>query len=660
MEDVVKLLDRTVLFADLHPSHKQQVASVMERRRYGAGEVIFEEGQPGDALYVVETGKVEVFARNPQMGVDFELARLGAGQVFGEMALVTEEPRSASVRAAEPTTCVVLPLPVFVKICDQLPDVIRAVARTLARRLKELNREQGISFASLSSLDVDPAAYGLVPAELLQKHRMIPLRLEGNRLLLAMVDPGNTMGFDDVRRCLHGVDVKPIAIGEEDYRRYLERNVRPSIMASGPAASVAAGTNWRQLRIFSDAEEAEEDRRAASAVTGREVVDLLNQILAEAVDREASDVHIDVERLSVHVRLRIDGSLVERDKAIPRSHYRPLISRIKIVAGMDIAEQRLPQDGRISFSYDGRDYDVRVASMPVRGGERIALRLLDATSGVLELSSLVLADKLAQVVRRMVFRPNGAVLVTGPTGSGKTTTLYALLTERTRYARDLNIMTVEDPIEFDLPGISQVQVNEGAGLSFPRVLRGFLRHDPDAILVGETRDGVTAKIAMEASITGHLVLTSMHTNSALGSVLRLRDMGIEPYMIANAVTGVVSQRLVRRICPVCSEKADYPSSVVENLERTGLVRPGEEPEMVRENGCENCAHTGFRGRVGVYEVLQMTDGLRHLIGADVPMSELRAEAEGHGMVTLPRYAGFLLKHGLTVPSEALRILSVDE
>ncbi len=659
MTDLSNLLDRTLLFSGLHASHKQQIASVMELHRFAAGQVVFGQGDPGDALFVIESGEVVVSVTSQEMGIDLELARLGPGQVFGEMALITGDPRSATVKAASETSCHVLSRQVFVKILNQLPEVTMEVARTVARRLDQVNREQGISFASLASLRVDAQAYSMVPAPILQKHRMIPLCMDGGTLTMAMVDPSDVVGFDDVRRCLHGVNVKPIAISEEDYEGYVNRHIRPSIVASGTGPIQAAGSQWRDLKLYSAAEDAEEDRKASTGVSGAEIVALVNQILAEAIDREASDIHVDCERLVVHVRFRVDGQLVEREKSVPRSHYRPLVSRIKILAGMDISEQRLPQDGRISLCYRKRDFDIRVATMPVRGGERIAMRLLDASSSVLELGNLILAEKLAQLVRKMVFRPSGAVLVTGPTGSGKTTTLYSLLRERTRYAQDLNVVTVEDPVEYDLPGMAQVQVNESAGLTFPVVLRGFLRHDPDIIMVGETRDGTTARIAMEASLTGHLVLTSMHTTSAIGSVVRLREMGIEPYLIASALSGVVAQRLVRRLCPMCRQKVPYLDSVADNLVRAGVLAKGESFETYKEGGCENCDQTGFRGRVGVYEVLQLNDTMRSLIATEQPMDQLARAAEGGGMVTMRRYAGFLLRHGLTVPSEVLRVLSAD-
>ncbi|NOZ85783.1 MAG: Flp pilus assembly complex ATPase component [Deltaproteobacteria bacterium] len=660
-EQIVSLLDQTLLFAKLHQAHKQQIASVLQRITFEPGQVIFNEGDPGDALYIIENGKVAVFVKNPQVGVAFELARLGSGQVFGEMALITEAPRNASVRALEKTQCLVLSTALFQKICQQLPAVTMGIAKTLAQRLSAVNKEQGISFVNLARMQPDPNIYQLVPSAILQRHKLIPLKMEGNSLTLAMVDPSNVMGIDDVRRCLHGIEIKPVAISEEDYKTYIKKYAKQDGSQSvglaekrGPVA-----TDWRQLEIFSDAAEAAEDKRAATKVAGQEVVTILNQILAEGLGREASDIHIDSERHTVSVRFRVDGRLQQWEKSIPRTHFRPLVSRIKILSGMDIAEKRLPQDGRFSLAYKGKEYDMRVASMPVRGGERIAMRLLDSSSSFLELDNLILADKLAHLVRRMVFKPNGAVLVTGPTGSGKTTTLYSLLKERIRHGQDINVVTVEDPIEYDLSGVAQVQINEGAGLDFPTVLRGFLRHDPDIILVGETRDPKTAKIAMEASITGHLVLTSMHTNSAIGSVVRLKEMGIDNFLVANAVSGVVAQRLVRRCCPMCSKPFKYIDSVVENLKRIGVLGPEENPKLVKGEGCPNCNNTGFRGRVGVFEVLQVTEGLKNLIAEDVSISRLKEEANRGGMVSLAKYAGFLLKNGLTVPSEVLRILSFE-
>ena len=665
MQDVVKLLDNTTLFADIHKSHRRQIAEVMERRQYRAGQVILKAGEVGDGLFVIETGKVSVFVNNEQMNVDFEIDRLGEGQVFGEMALLSKEPTSLSVRAVEQTACLILPRKVFSRICEQLPQVTLSIAATLSVKLNTMSREQGVSFVSLSSMRVDPEADHLVPAQILQRHRMIPLRIDGATLTLGMVDPNNTLGFDDVRRVLSGVEVRPVAISDDDYQTYLRRNVKMlagddgDVSTAGLSGTERPGARYKQLQIHSAAEDAADDR-AQGQLAGQEVVDLVNLLLAEAVDREASDLHLDVEHTGVKVRFRVDGRLRPREQNIPRAHYRALISRIKVIAGMDIAERRLPQDGRISLTYRDRAFDVRVATMPARNGERVAMRLLEGATAILDVGQIMLARELTEVVRRMIFKPNGVVLVTGPTGSGKTTTLYSLLRERTRQSDDMNIVTVEDPVEYDLPGISQVQVNESIGLTFPEVLRGFLRHDPDIILIGETRDEVTARIAMEAALTGHLVLTSMHTTSALGSVIRLKEMGVPSFLIANALTGVISQRLVRRCCPMCTQPYRYPPSVTENLVRAGVFVEGDEPQMVKGAGCETCGGTGFRGRVGVFEVLQITEGLRQLIAEDASMQKMRAEADGRGMVNLVRFSSFLLENQLTIPSEILGILAYEE
>jgi len=665
MQDVVKLLANTTLFADIHKSHKRQIAEVMERKEYRAGQVILKAGESGDGLFVIESGKVSVFVNNEQMNVDFEIDRLGEGQVFGEMALLSKEPTNSSVRAVEPTTCLILPRKVFARICNQLPQVTLGIAATLSVKLNAMSQQQGVSFISLSSMRVDPDAYHLVPAQILQRHRMIPLRMDGATLTLGMVNPSNTLGFDDVRRVLSGVEVRPVAISEDDYQSYLRRNVKTLVQDDGDVSTAGLsgadrpGSHWQSLQVHSSVDDAVEER-GPSQVAGREVIALVNQLLAEAIDREASDLHIDLERSGVKVRYRVDGRLRPREQAIPGTHHRALISRIKVLAGMDIAEKRLPQDGRISVSYRDREFDLRVATMPARNGERLAMRLLEAATSILDIGQIMLAKELTEVVRRMIFKPIGAVLVTGPTGSGKTTTLYSLLRERTRQSDDMNIVTVEDPVEYDLPGISQVQVNESIGLTFPEVLRGFLRHDPDIILIGETRDEVTARIAMEAALTGHLVLTSMHTTSALGSVIRLKEMGVPTFLIANALTGVISQRLVRRCCPMCTQPYNYPSSVMENLVRTGVLAEGDELPMVKGAGCETCGGTGFRGRVGVFEVLQITESLRQLIAEDAPMSRMREEADGRGMVNLVRFSSFLLENRLTVPSEVLGIMAIED
>jgi type II secretory ATPase GspE/PulE/Tfp pilus assembly ATPase PilB-like protein len=354
------------------------------------------------------------------------------------------------------------------------------------------------------------------------------------------------------------------------------------------------------------------------------------------------------------VRYRVEGELKLHPKTLPPEYSRPLMSRLKLLAKLDITETRRPQDGRITVRANKRYIDLRISSVPTKLGEKIVLRILDPTANARELSHLFAVDKVRQLFREMVYRPHGLVLVTGPTGSGKTTTLYTALLTRNR--PELNIVTVEDPIEYHMDGVTQIQVRPEAGATFARLLRALLRQDPDVILVRETRDRETADVAVEAAMTGHLVLTSVHTNSALDAVLRLVDLGVERYALANALVGVVHQRLVRRLCSRCAAPFTYPEPIVERLREAGACPPREQPKLYRAKGCDQCRNTGYHGRIGVFELLVVNDAIRTAIATSADQSTLREIAMRGSMISLARYGGSLLSSGLTTPGEVLPLV----
>jgi type II secretory ATPase GspE/PulE/Tfp pilus assembly ATPase PilB-like protein len=592
MATLGEMLGQTDLFSAVLPAHREQIAGAMEPRAWRPGEEIVREGSAGDAMYLVLSGRVAVVVRSQDLGVSFELARLGPGDHFGEMALLTAEPRTASVVAVEDTRTVALSKTVFDKLLSQLPQVATAVARSLAERLSQLNRERGAGVGARAGAPATPAR----PTEL--------------------------------------PPPRPTALPMPPVR------VRPQDVA------------------FLTAGEERDDR--ASALPAPDAVQLLAQVVAEALAVGASDIHLEADRHGLVVRYRVEGTLRRSEVKAPRAALRPLVSRVKVLAGLDLAESRLPQNGRIGVTAGAREFDLRVATIPARLGEKVALRILDAASAIQPLGQLIVADKMSVALRKCLFRPYGAVILTGPTGSGKTTTLYSALAERTSQGVQLNVMTAEDPVEYYLPGVTQVQIHEAAGLTYPEVLRAFLRQDPDILVIGETRDAPTARIALEAALTGHLVLTTMHTNDAMSAVVRLREMGMEPFLVSNALLAVVAQRLVRRLCPACRKPGTYPAAVLENLAAVGAVRPGEEVALYDAVGCEQCQGTGFRGRVGVFEMLMFDERVRQAVADDRPLAPLRPTLEGSGFVSLGRYAGYLLKAGLTVPGEILRAVRVEQ
>ena len=373
------------------------------------------------------------------------------------------------------------------------------------------------------------------------------------------------------------------------------------------------------------------------------VVRLVNGILMESLRERATDIHIEPYEDRVVVRYRIDGVLSDR-YSLSKGHQAPVTSRIKVMANMDIAERFVPQDGRIGISLGDRLVDIRVSSLPTQHGERLVLRLLDKTRGLLTLEDLGMKVLERERIESLIRRPNGMILFTGPTGSGKSTSLYAILQELAR--PQVNIITVEDPIEYDLPGVGQVQVNEKAGLTFSNTLRSILRQDPDIIMIGEMRDFDTAHIGIQASLTGHLVFSTLHTNDSISAVTRLADMGVEPYLIAGSLLGVVAQRLVRRVCPKC--RKEIPTSGV--ILKNGIERAW------RGEGCDYCHGTGYRGRFGLYEQFDVTPEIQEAISRGAPIHELRERARAGGFATLLELGLQAVRAGETTPEEMLRVV----
>jgi len=458
---------------------------------------------------------------------------------------------------------------------------------------------------------------------------------------------GGAAALAELRREF-GVPLEVETVSDAEFDQRLAQTYERSEIADSLELDVAQDAELARL-----AQELPRTLDLLDAADDAPIVRLINALLVRALRERASDVHFEPSEVKSSTRFRVDGML--RDVlTIDRSLHAALISRIKIMANLDIAEKRLPQDRRISVRLAGRPVDVRVSTLPTGHGERAVLRLLDKQAGRLDLGRLGMSPKTLTEVEALVRAPQGIVLVTGPTGSGKTTTLYAAL-DRVDTGR-YNVMTVEDPIEYDLAGISQTQVNARIGMSFARALRSILRQDPDVIMIGEIRDQETAQVAIQASLTGHLVLATLHTNDACASVTRLLDMGVEPYLLASSLLGIVAQRLVRIVCPDCAERVPLVGG--------GLVLQGLDPgalaavtSIARARGCPKCNGSGYRGRSGVYEVLAMNDALRTLVHARAAETELRAAARQGGMKTLREDGLRWVAQGTTTVEEVLRATS---
>jgi type IV pilus assembly protein PilB len=525
-----------------------------------------------------------------------------------------------------------------------------------------LSKQYGVPSIALGQFEIDPAVLKLIPPDTAQKYQIVPLSRSGGTLTIAMTDPTNVLAMDDIK-FMTGYTVEPVVASEiaviEAIQKYYGRAVvNPS---AGPSALEMASKAIEDMPTLADGgdvevlEEFEEISAEALARQGEEapVVKLVNVILMSAIQRGASDIHIEPYEKEIRVRYRIDGILYSIMQ--PPMKFRDAItSRVKIMSKLDIAEKRLPQDGRIKirFQENGqpKDIDFRVSCLPTLFGEKIVMRLLDKDKLMLDMTKLGFEAESLVKFEAAIERPWGMVLVTGPTGSGKTNTLYSSIAKIN--TTETNIMTAEDPVEFNLMGVNQVQVREQIGLNFAAALRSFLRQDPNIILVGEIRDFETAEIAVKAALTGHLVLSTLHTNDAPSTVNRLMNMGIEPFLVANSLNLVCAQRLVRRICKFCSEPFPTP---VQALVQAGFSADAAKDVVPNKGrGCDKCNQTGYKGRVGLYEVMEITEELRELILVGASALELRRKAVDEGMVTLRGSGLQKVKDGVTTVEEVVR------
>ena len=509
---------------------------------------------------------------------------------------------------------------------------------------KMLARQYRMPAVDLSRFEVDPKILKLLPPDIAIKHTVLPLKREGRTLTIAIADPNNVAAIEDIKfitRC----DVFPVIAGEYTLRNAIDRHYQQSdAQLQSLLRSVEAAED---LEVVEEA--ADEDVKAQDLADDAPVVKLINGLLTDAVKRGASDIHIEPFEHEMRVRYRIDGALQEVMKP-PLKMRAALTSRVKIMASLNIAERRVPQDGRIKLKMGTRVIDFRVSTLPVLFGEKIVLRILDKGNLTLDLKKFGFEVKAEAELLKAILNPYGMVLVTGPTGSGKTTTLYSALS--TINTIEVNIMTAEDPVEYNLMGINQVLVRPDIGLSFAAALKAFLRQDPNIIMVGEIRDMETGSIAIKAALTGHLVLSTLHTNDAPSTVTRMIDMGIEPFNVASAVNLIVAQRLVRRICSACKTEHKYTDEELRALSIP--LAEASKLTFFKGQGCDTCGGTGYKGRQGLYEVMTMSSNLRRLVLKGGSTEELRDQAVKDGMLTLRMDGMLKVKRGITSLEEVVK------
>ena len=679
-EQLVQFLKNVKLFAELSPDSLTKLGACLKTAEFPPAEVIVREGAPGVSMYIIKSGLVEIRKKDPTTGIDFLVAQLSEGAAVGEMSLLTGKPRSATVTTVQPTIVFTLTRADFRNLLTQHPEISLGLARILAERLEDATKQVGIEYVNLFKGKFDPRVVGLLPQSLCFLHKVVPIAYVNNSVTLAMVNPSNLVAFDDVRRYIKGAVIEPQVCTEEDFKKFMdtvypdlmgvagdkrdadkrreeERERRKEERRKAPVEFQMQSLEELQNEILSgmDFQQEEEEKTnttdLATASEDAPVVRLANNILALAIKKGASDIHLEPQEECVLLRLRIDGLLYIENK-LSKKIQLPLASRFKILSRLDIAERRMPQDGRISIRIDNRAIDFRVSTVPAKFGEKIAIRILDKGGSLLPLDKIIVHGPTVEKLRWMIAQPYGIIYVTGPTGSGKTTTLYSSLNEIN--SADINISTAEDPIEYDLAGLCQVQTHKDIGLDFARILRAFLRQDPDVILVGETRDEETAKISVEAALTGHLVFTTLHTNDAPSTFTRLEEMGIEPFLMANSTIGILAQRLARRLCQNCKVQTEVDDTTLGYFGYTKDTAP----PFYKGEGCHQCNHTGKKGRIGIYELLTMNDDLKRAVARGARTDEIRDIARAGGMKTLKEYAMFLMAEGLTGVDEVLSNLVV--
>jgi type II secretory ATPase GspE/PulE/Tfp pilus assembly ATPase PilB-like protein/CRP-like cAMP-binding protein len=690
-EKILPFLARASLFKNAPKEVVTKVSTLLQGLECADGSEVVSAGKVNDGLGILFSGKAQVLL--PSAGGELvPVEELVPGDHFGEVGAVLGKPSPYFVIATDVSRVLWLPAAILQGMMGSVPAVSEALAKGLGERvvafagierhgslelMTDIEAEllqavepvvEGIgpqaalpvadmsgmiSFAEVRDFDLSPTVLAMVPTKLIRSFRLLPVKLAGNLLTIAMVNPRDNAALAELKRTLQTVQIAPVAIGLEDFNSAL---VRLKLLDdSGPKKSGGPRINPDSFQFETIAEQ---DRAGDARAVGDDAIRLVNRIIAAGLEREASDIHLEPTAQGFRVRFRVNGLLQDWTEPIPAStSLKGVTARIKVLAGLDITERRLPQDGRIGVTAGKREIDLRVSTLPANRGEKIALRILEAAGSTRALEQIFLEPGVLAAARKALNRPYGGIIIAGPTGSGKTSSLYALLNERKVTRPDTNIMMVEDPIEYRLAGVTQVQVNAAAGLGFAQVLRSMLRQDPDVIVVGEMRDEDTAQIALQAAMTGHLLLTSLHANHGLAAVQRLENLGAGRALVAQSIHLVLVQRLVRKLCSACRKLEPPAPALLESLVARKIVDKGQQT-LPRAVGCDACAGTGYVGRAAVVEALQITDAVREAIAADRPLPDVHNIArESRALVPFIDYARHLLQKQIISASEVLLSLA---
>jgi type II secretory ATPase GspE/PulE/Tfp pilus assembly ATPase PilB-like protein len=642
-QDMGQLIRFIPAFRELEEADLQALAKSLHQRTVKAGEMVVKQGETGHELYIILEGDFQVFVRQEQLDFEKVLRRLGPGNYFGEIALLSGGSRTTSVRAVTDGKIAALHQVALEDVIRRSPALALSLCKGMAAYVRQiLARDTGVAFIDLDDVLIDKTATALIPPKISAYAKALAYAKDGETVKVAMVDPFDAPTRTFLKEVLRGHTVEFAATSESDFERYraaflAEATEQPATDTELEEMSYVSATG--QKVDFGD----------------RETGELMERVFKSAFKYGASDVHFEPLGERSRVRMRIDGNMIPIEDQVSGKLHNLVVSRLKVMSDMDITNRRMPQDGRFVLKAGNRELETRVSVMPCKGGEKVVLRTLDPIKQSASLDQLVLSQPVAMQVRESFLSPTGLVLVCGPTGSGKTTTLYGGLSEIWRGSNTWNIVTIEDPIEYQLDFATQIQVNRAVGLDFPQILRSVLRQDPDIILVGEIRDDESAEIAVEAGTTGHLVLSSLHTDSAVDAIVRLRQLNVRPYLIAAALRCVVAQKLAPKICPSCAQASSLEPETKERLVDLGIVDQAWNGTVYKPQGCEACRFTGTKGRVGVFEVLVVNPKLRDAIEKGASYADMRACLTHDDFIPMARYARFLLENKMVSVDEITRL-----
>jgi len=633
--DLVAKLRAIGVFQDFTDEALQHMIAGVTERRFQPGQVVVREGDPGEELFLVEDGDFQVFVTQSTLGIEREVSRIGPGGYFGEIAVISGNPRLASIRSVGAGRVWVFQREQLLDLIKRSPSVALGICRRMASYLEQARQEvRAVPFVTLDRYPGLKELQTLIPPRIAALCQALVIAREADEVTVALVNPYEERFRAFLQNVLRQYRIEFVAMGEDDYLRHRSAPAERKSDLAAPAQVALSFVDSTGKEQFSGQ---------------HETADLLQTALGMAIRAGASDVHFEPGAVAGRVRLRIDGNMFPLPNAVPPKVFAQVVSRLKVMSDLDITIRRLPQDGRFPLQVGDRRVEVRVSVTPCQGGEKVVLRLLDPQRRKPELSGLMHSRAVVSLTREMFVAPSGLVLVCGPTGSGKTTTLYAGLNELWSAGQNISIVTVEDPVEYQLEFATQIGVDRASGLGYPQILRTVLRQDPDVLLIGEIRDEESAAIAIEAALTGHLVLSSLHTDTALDSIARLRNLQVKPYLLAAVLRGVICQRLVPQICQGCSQPITAADEHVNFLRAQGILEPTWTGPAHRGLGCDVCRATGELGRAGVYEILTVNDGLRNLIEKNASWAEMSEVLTPQIFIPMTRYGRFLIEEGVAAP-----------